>query len=61
MVNVSLIKRNWLIGYRIAKEELKGEKRADYGEKVIKELAKKLTEKYGKGLCATRIFNIIKY
>lgn len=48
-VNIALVKRNWLIGYRIAKEELKGLKRAEYGEKIIKELSKNLTEKYGKG------------
>ena len=48
-VNIALVKRNWLIGYRIAKEELKGLKRAEYGEKIIKELSRNLTEKYGKG------------
>ena len=36
-VNITLVKRNWLIGYRIAKEELKGLKRAEYGEEVIKD------------------------
>ena len=28
-VNIALVERNWLIGYRIAEEELKGEGRAD--------------------------------
>lgn len=28
-VNMALVQRNWLIGYRIAEEELKGENRAD--------------------------------
>ena len=30
-VNRALVERNWVIGYRIAEEELKGENRADYG------------------------------
>ena len=44
-VNVALLKRNWLIGYRIAEEELKGGDRSDYyGEEIIKNLAKELTK-----------------
>ena len=34
-VNIALVQRNWLIGYRIAEEELKGKDRADYGLEVI--------------------------
>ena len=30
-VNTILSQRNWLIGYRIAEEELAGEERAEYG------------------------------
>lgn len=33
-VNVALVQRNWLIGKRIAEEELKGESRAEYGGDV---------------------------
>ena len=35
-VNTILSQRNWLIGYRIAAEELAGEERAEYGAEVIK-------------------------
>lgn len=35
-VDTILSQRNWLIGYRIAEEELKGENRAEYGANVIK-------------------------
>ena len=35
-VNVSLVERNWFIGCRIAKEELQGKNRADYGIEIIK-------------------------
>ncbi len=30
-VNSTLVKRNWMIGYRIAEEELGGEERSEYG------------------------------
>ena len=48
-VNTILTQRNWLIGYRIAEEELAGEERAEYGAEVIRRLSKELTKKYGKG------------
>lgn len=48
-VNAALVQRNWLIGYRIAEEELNGEVRSEYGEKVIKNLSRELTERCGKG------------
>ena len=35
-VNITLIRRNWLLGYRIASEELRGEDRAKYGAEIIK-------------------------
>lgn len=60
-VNIALVKRNWLIGYRIAKEELKGLKRAEYGEEVIKYLAKKLTEKYGKGFEQRNLYYFLQF
>ncbi len=49
-VNTILSQRNWLIGYRIAEEELAGEERAEYGAEVIKKLSKELTQKVWKGL-----------
>ncbi len=35
-VNMALLQRNWLIGYRIASEELTEDGRAEYGAEVIK-------------------------
>lgn len=48
-VNLALVQRNWLLGYRIAQEELKGENRSEYGKGIIKKLADELTAIYGKG------------
>ena len=39
-VNTLLVQRNWLLGYRIAEEELGGDERSEYGLKVIKEISK---------------------
>ena len=60
-VNIALIQRNWLIGYRIFQEELKGEDRADYGNSVIKELSKELTAIYGKGFTKTNLYNYYSF
>lgn len=48
-INISLIERNWLLGYRIVNEELDGRSRAKYGDMTIEKLSKILTDKYGKG------------
>ena len=48
-VNLALLQRNWLLGYRIAQEELKGEERSEYGNGIIKKLADELTASYGRG------------
>ena len=39
-VNTILVQRNWLIGYRIAEEELEGDHRAEYGANIIKNYPK---------------------
>lgn len=46
--NSEIIMTNWQVGMRI-KEDVLNNERAEYGKQVIKRLAIKLTEKYGKG------------
>jgi len=60
-VNIALVQRNWLIGYRIAEEELNGEKRAEYGTEVIKKLAKELTAEYGKGFDYSTLYKFVRF
>lgn len=60
-VNVQLTLRNWLIGERVAKEELQGEARAAYGKQIISELSKKLTDHYGAGFDFSSIYQYIKF
>lgn len=60
-VNWTLVQRNWLLGERIALEELKGENRAEYGKKVIKNLSKQLTEIYGKGFEQSLLYKFLSF
>lgn len=60
-VNFALVRRNWLIGYRIAEEELCGENRAEYGAGVIKKLSKDLTSIYGKGYTKSNLYNFYSF
>ncbi len=59
-VNEALIKRNWLLGMRIRHEVLNDE-RAEYGEQVVKVLAKVLTAKYGEGFTWRNLYNYIDF
>ena len=59
-VNETLIKRNWLLGMRIQHEVLK-DKRAEYGEQVIRVLAKKLTLKYGAGYSRNNLYRYLSF
>ena len=60
-VNIALVERNWLIGYRIAEEELKGENRASYGTEVLKKLSKELRAEYGKGFEQRNLYYFLQF
>ena len=60
-VNIALVERNWLIGYRIAEEELKGENRADYGTEILKKLSKELKREYGKGFELRNLYYFLQF
>lgn len=59
-VNETLIKRNWLLGLRINKDVLKAQ-RAEYGEQIVKRLAKALTNRYGEGFTKTNLYNYVGF
>ena len=48
-INTTMTKTYFLIGKRIVEEEQNGNERAEYGENLIKNLSKRLTEEFGKG------------
>lgn len=56
-----MIQRNWLLGKRIAIEELKGESRAEYGKEVVVKLADYLTDNYGKGFAKTNLYQFAQF
>lgn len=60
-VNVTLVARNWLLGKRIAKEDMHGMQRAEYGKQVIQKLSKQLTEKYGEGFGTTNLRHFVDF
>ena len=47
--SISMVESYWLIGLQIVEHEQHGEARADYGKKLLKELAARLTIDFGKG------------
>ena len=60
-VNIALVQRNWLLGYRIAEEELGGQERSEYGLQIIKKLSKELTNRYGKGYDKGTLYRCLKF
>jgi predicted nuclease of restriction endonuclease-like (RecB) superfamily len=48
-VNSAMVEAYWQSGKRIVEEEQKGEKRAEYGKKIIINLSIELTNDFGKG------------
>jgi predicted nuclease of restriction endonuclease-like (RecB) superfamily len=48
-VNTTQVVANWLIGREIVEEEQQGAKRAGYGERLIRDLAKRLGRQFGGG------------
>ncbi len=61
VANMVLVQRNWLLGQRIANEELKGEDRAKYGKQIIERLALQLTNQYGKGFDFSALYKYLKF
>ena len=60
-VNLALVQRNWLLGYRIAQEELKGEERSEYGKGIIKKLADSMCNNAGMEITDDACKYILEY
>jgi predicted nuclease of restriction endonuclease-like (RecB) superfamily len=48
-VNFVMVEAYWNVGRMIVEEEQQGEKRAQYGKRLLKELSARLTQDFGKG------------
>lgn len=59
-VNASLVMLYWQIGAKINKEML-NDKRAEYGEKIIKQLASHLYQHYGRGFNDRSLFRMVRF
>ena len=60
-VNLTLVQRNWLLGQRIAEEDLGGSERAAYGRQVIQSLSDELTRIYGKGFDFVTLYKCVQF
>lgn len=58
-VNTEFVILNWNIGNRI-KNELLDNKKPEYGKKVIKNLSKRLMEKYGRGYSYSNLYRMLQ-
>ena len=56
-VNDAMVQAYWQVGRLIVEGEQGGEKRAEYGKRVLPELAKRLTLEFGKGFSAPSLWN----
>lgn len=60
-VDTTLTERNWLLGKRIDTEILSKNRAENYGKELIKDLAEKLTNKYGKGFTKTSVYYFLEF
>jgi len=60
-VNTLQVLTNFEIGRRIVEHEQKGEKRAEYGAELLKELSARLTEEFGKGFSPVNLSHMRRF
>lgn len=60
-VNTLMVIRNWQLGHRISVENFNGKKRAEYGKKVMAQLAADLTNRYGRGFDASNLYKFLDF
>lgn len=60
-VNVALTLRNWVMGYYIVEYEQHGEDRAEYGQKLYKEIADKLKDKGVKSIRERHLYLCVDF
>ena len=60
-VNSAMIEAYWLIGRRIVEEEQQGEKKAKYGERLLENLSKELSNEFGRGFSYANLRNFRQF
>jgi predicted nuclease of restriction endonuclease-like (RecB) superfamily len=56
-INDTMVQAYWQVGRLIVEDEQGGEKRAEYGKRVLPELAKRLSAEFGDGFSAQSLWN----
>ncbi|MDO8810843.1 MAG: PDDEXK nuclease domain-containing protein [Gallionella sp.] len=54
-VNDAMVQAYWQVGRLIVEDEQGGEKRAEYGKRVLPELSRRLSAEFGKGFSTTNL------
>ncbi|KTC87157.1 PDDEXK nuclease domain-containing protein [Legionella drozanskii] len=60
-VNMVMVKTYWQIGKRIVEQEQHGKARANYGESLIVNLSRYLTDCFGKGFSVANLWNFKQF
>lgn len=60
-INTAMVEAYWMVGKRIVEEEQLGEKRAGYGQELIKNLSKELQSEFGKGFSVANLKNFRQF
>ena len=60
-VNFVMVETYWQVGRRIVEEEQKGSRRAEYGKRILKELAQRLFDEFGTGFSERNLRNMRKF
>ncbi len=60
-VNTVLVQTYWSIGKYIVEYEQGGTEKADYGSQLLDQIAKDLSEQYGKGFSRSNVFQIRQF
>jgi predicted nuclease of restriction endonuclease-like (RecB) superfamily len=60
-VNAAMVAAYWHIGREIVEEEQRGQSRAEYGERLIRDLSAHLTAEFGKGFSVSNLFLIRQF
>ena len=60
-INSIMTQTYWLIGCRIVMQEQKGERRAEYGSRLIESLSKNLSSEFGGGISVAQLKNFRQF
>jgi predicted nuclease of restriction endonuclease-like (RecB) superfamily len=60
-INFEMVMAYWRIGKRIVEEEQAGEKRAEYGAFLVKQVSERLSKEFGKGFSVANVWNFRQF